>query len=114
MGLAAHVPHYLAETEFPQAARALLDHVSVTTGLLLPTDALSEAAAQVGAAIERKVAGSEQASKVVRALEQQYDRGAEGRRHRQLLADDQPLPTADELGAEVERFLAEWDPDAAD
>jgi hypothetical protein len=24
-----------------------------------------------------------------------------------LLADDQPLPTADELGAEAERFLAE-------
>jgi len=114
MGLAAHVPHYLAETEFPQAARALLDHLSVSTGLLLPTDALSEAAEEVGAAIERKVASSEQATKVVRALEQQYDRGAEGRRHRQLLADDQQLPTAEELGAEVEQFLAERNPDSSD
>jgi predicted ATP-grasp superfamily ATP-dependent carboligase len=107
MGLAAHVPHYLAETEYPQAARTLLDHVSVSTGLLLPTEALTEAAEEIGADIERKVASSEQASRVVRALERRYDStvAAEGRPS--LLADDQPLPTADELGAEAEAFLAE-------
>jgi len=107
MGLAAHVPHYLAETEYPQAARTLLDHVSVSTGLLLPTEALTEAAEEIGADIERKVASSEQASRVVRALERRYDStvAAEGRPS--LLADDQQLPTADELGAEAEAFLAE-------
>jgi len=47
--------------------------VSVSTGLLLPTDALTEAAAQIVADIERKVASSEQASRVVRALERRYD-----------------------------------------
>jgi predicted ATP-grasp superfamily ATP-dependent carboligase len=107
MGLAAHVPHYLAETEYPQAARTLLDHVSVSTGLLLPTDALTEAAEEIGADIERKVAGSEQASRVVRALERRYDSTVAADGRPSLLADDQPLPTADELGAEAERFLAE-------
>ncbi|GAA5171929.1 PAC2 family protein [Pseudonocardia eucalypti] len=109
MGLAVHVPHYLAETEYPHAARTLLDHVSVSTGLLLPTDALTEAAEAVGADIQRKVASSEQATRVVEALEQRYDSagGGIGEQRPSLLAEDQPLPTADELGAEVERFLAE-------
>jgi predicted ATP-grasp superfamily ATP-dependent carboligase len=107
MGLAAHVPHYLAETEYPQAARTLLDHVSLTTGLLLPTDALTEAAEEISADIERKVASSEQASRVVRALERRYDSTVRAEGRPSLLADDQPLPTADELGAEAEAFLAE-------
>jgi predicted ATP-grasp superfamily ATP-dependent carboligase len=111
MGLAVHVPHYLAETEYPHAARTLLDHVSVSTGLLLPTDALTEAAEEIGADIERKVASSEQAIKVVRALERRYDSALEDSRP-SLLAEDQPLPTADEIGAEVEQFLSEQDHDA--
>jgi proteasome assembly chaperone (PAC2) family protein len=110
MGLAAHVPHYLAETEYPRAARSLLDHVSVSTGLLLPTEALTEAAEEMGADIERKVADSEQATRVVQALERRYDSAAVGGNERpSLLAQDQSLPTADELGAEVEQFLAEQD-----
>jgi predicted ATP-grasp superfamily ATP-dependent carboligase len=107
MGLAAHVPHYLAQTEYPGAARTLLDHVSVSTGLLLPTEALTEAAEQIGADIERKVASSEQATRVVRALERRYDSEVHAAGRPSLLAEDQPLPTADELGAEIEAFLAE-------
>jgi predicted ATP-grasp superfamily ATP-dependent carboligase len=114
MGLAVHVPHYLAETEYPSASRTLLDHVSVSTGLLLPTEALTQAAERVGADIERKVASSEQALRVVRALERRYDAvvAAEGRRS--LLAADQPLPSADELAAEVEAYLAEQDDDPSE
>jgi proteasome assembly chaperone (PAC2) family protein len=111
MGLAAHVPHYLSETDYPHAARALLDHLSVNTGLTLPTEALTRAAETVGAEIERKVADSEQAVKVVRALERRYDSevstSTDGRPS--LLAEDQELPSGDELGAEIERFLAEQD-----
>jgi proteasome assembly chaperone (PAC2) family protein len=109
MGLAVHVPHYLAETEYPHAARTLLDHVSVSTGLLLPTDALTEAAEEIGADIERKVASSEQATRVVRALERRYDSAVSAEGRPSLLASNEPLPTADELGAEAERFLAEFE-----
>jgi predicted ATP-grasp superfamily ATP-dependent carboligase len=106
MGLAAHVPHYLAETEYPQAAHTLLDQVGRSAGLVLPTDALTEAAEEIGADIERKVAGSEQASRVVRALERRYDSETAEQRPA-LLAEDQPVPTADQLGAEAEAFLAD-------
>ena len=46
-------------------------------------------------------------SALVRALEEQYDAFV-GARGRSLLASEtSELPTADELGAELERFLAE-------
>ena len=42
------------------------------------------------------------------ALEEQYDAFTRGRGSANLLsAEAGPLPTADELGAELERFLAE-------
>ncbi len=44
----------------------------------------------------------------MQALEEQYDAFARGRGEKSLLAGETgPLPTADELGAELERFLAE-------
>ncbi len=33
MGFAVHVPHYLARADYPQAARVLVDHLAVATGL---------------------------------------------------------------------------------
>ena len=41
MGFAVHVPHYLARAEYPQAARVLVDHLAVATGLYLSTEELS-------------------------------------------------------------------------
>lgn len=106
MGIAAHVPHYLARTEYPSAAHALLVQVSRATGLALPAEALSEAGQRSLAEIEQQVAASEQATEVVRALERQYDSVVAGRGQPALLAPDAQLPTADELAAEVERYLA--------
>jgi len=106
IGFAAHVPHYLAESEYPQAAELLLTSVSRATGLLLPTDALRIAGENVRAEVERQLTENQQASAVVRALEEQYDAFMRGR-GTNLLTQDTPLPSAEELGAELERFLAE-------
>jgi predicted ATP-grasp superfamily ATP-dependent carboligase len=106
IGFAAHVPHYLAESEYPQAAELLLTSVSRATGLLLPTDALHVAGENVRAEVERQLTENQQASAVVRALEEQYDAFMRGR-GTNLLTQATPLPTADELGAELERFLSE-------
>jgi hypothetical protein len=106
MGYAAHVPHYLADSEYPQAAELLLSSVSRGTGLLLPTDELRVASERVRAEIERQLGENQQAEAVVHALEEQYDAFMRGR-SASLLTEPTPLPTADELGAELERFLAE-------
>ena len=106
VGFAAHVPHYVAQTDFPAAAAALVREVGTVTGLVLPTTALDEAAASTRTAIDEQVAQSEEVQAVVRALEEQYDSFVAGR-GRSLLAGETELPSADELGAELERFLAE-------
>ncbi|MEW2356775.1 PAC2 family protein [Spirillospora sp. NPDC029432] len=113
LGFAVHVPHYLSQSAYPAAALAALEAVITATGLVLPTDALREAAAKTDADIAEQVAGNDEVEKVVQALEQQYDAFAGAAERDSLLAESQDMPTADELGAQFERFLAEQDgPDA--
>ncbi|WP_433392498.1 proteasome assembly chaperone family protein [Micromonospora sp. KLBMP9576] len=108
LGFSAHVPHYVAQTEYPASAEVLLASVSRSTGLLLPRDGLRSAAEVVRMEIDRQVAQTDDAAQLVQALEEQYDAFARGRGEKNLLAAEAgPLPTADELGAELERFLAE-------
>jgi predicted ATP-grasp superfamily ATP-dependent carboligase len=107
-GFAVHVPHYVAQAEFPSAAEKLLACVSEATGLQLPTEDLHAAAETVRAEIDVQIAQADEAASLVRALEEQYDAYTRGRQGNSLLADSPaPLPTADEIGAELERFLAE-------
>ncbi len=108
MGVAVHVPHYLAQTDYPLAAEALVQQVSRATGLVLPTASLHEAAQELREGIDEQVRGSEEVTEVVRALETQYDAFV-GARSRSGLLGEGPaqLPSADELGAELEAFLAE-------
>lgn len=105
IGFAVHVPHYLAQAAYPAAAATLLDSVQRATGLDLPGDALREAAHRTNLEIARQVEGSAEVAEVVQALEQQYDAFTADREN--LLATDEQVPTAEELGAEFERFLAE-------
>ena len=108
MGFAVHVPHYLAQSEYPAAAERLLTALSKATGLLLPTEALRSAAELARAEIDQQIAQADEAAAVVRSLEEQYDAFVRGQEGSGLLAESTgPLPTADELGAELERFLAE-------
>jgi hypothetical protein len=110
LGFAVHVPHYVAQAEYPAASAALLAEVSKASGLSLPVDALLDAAASTRAAIDEQVAGAPEVAAVVQALENQYDAFVAGR-NSSLLLEDANLPTADELGAELERFLAEQSQD---
>lgn len=108
IGFAVHVPHYLAQSPFPAAAEELITRLSRSTGLLLPTEELRRAAELVRAEVDKQVAAAEDATALVKMLEQQYDSFSRGRAGTDLLAaDTAALPTADELGAELERFLAE-------
>ena len=109
MGFAVHVPHYLARAEYPQAARVLVDHLAVATGLYLSTEALTAAAERAEREISEQVADSEEVAQVVEALERQYDTVVSGAAERTGAGLGGELPSADELAAEVERFLAGHD-----
>jgi len=105
VGFAVHVPHYLAQAAYPASAATLLDSVQRATGLVLPADALREAAHRTNLEIARQVDGSAEVAEVVQALEQQYDAFTADRDN--LLSGEEQVPTAEELGAQFERFLAE-------
>ena len=109
VGFTVHVPHYLAQTDYPAAAEALLVQVARAGSLQLPLAALSEAAAEVAAKVEEQVGGSSEVAQVVEALERQYDAFIAAQENKSLLARDEDLPSGDELGAEFERFLAQQD-----
>ena len=72
-----------------------------------PADALREAAHRTDLEIARQVEGSDEVSEVVQALEQQYDAFAAGSDGGMLAEEPENMPTAEELGAQFERFLAE-------
>ena len=110
-GYAAHVPHYVSQTEYEHAAVCLIDAVAAHGRLELPTLALREAAERKLKLIEAQIAAQPEVAALVRALEEQYAAFLRGR-DRPLLQDavgalPEHLPTAEELGAELERYLVE-------
>ena len=107
VGFTVHVPHYLAQTDYPAAAEALLAQVAKVGALHLPLAALSEAAAEVHAKIEAQVNASAEVAQVVEALERQYDAFIAAQENQSLLARDEDLPSGEELAGEFERFLAQ-------
>src|SRR3954453_18852642 len=108
LGFAVHVPHYLAQSEFPASAVALLESVTKAGGLVLPTGELRAAATRTAAEIDTQVADNAEVGEVVRALEQQYDAVVAGSGRSLLPApSSEPLPSADELGEAFELFLAQ-------
>jgi hypothetical protein len=104
-GYAVAVPYYLANLDYPEAAQTLLTSAARAGGLELPTEALGQAAQVVRTDVEQQIADNDEVATVVRNLEQQYDNLAV-QRAGGLLADGARLPTADELGAEFEKYLS--------
>jgi hypothetical protein len=107
VGFAVHVPHYVAQMEYAPAAEALLAAVRKVSGLDLPDAALHAAAESTQTAISEHVADNPEVAAAVQALEGQYDAFLRGTGRGLLAEGTTRLPTADELGAELERFLAE-------
>lgn len=115
VGFAIHVPHYLAQMDFGDAAVEALNAITGLTGLDIPVHELSALAGLHRAEITKQVNENEEVGDVVHGLEEQYDAFTEGLRRQNLLATEMAeLPSADEIGAELEKFLREEEPDEAD
>jgi hypothetical protein len=103
MGFAAHVPHYLAQASFPEATLTLTRSLNQATGLAVPLEPLEKASANNLADIAEEMATSTEVQELVATLEQQYD----------ALQAERPdrVPSAEEIAAEFEKFLAEREKD---
>lgn len=105
IGFAVNVPHYLTQTDYPQAAAELVRRVANATDLSLPVGDLEARGVKVHAEIERQVADSDEVRALVAALESNYDTFS------QTQGTPPPLPpadvpSADDIAAQVEAYLA--------
>ncbi|WP_248242292.1 proteasome assembly chaperone family protein [Microbacterium kunmingense] len=105
-GFVLLVPHYLADTEYPAAALAGLDSITVATGLVFDGDNLREENREYLTKVEEQVAGSDELSRMLQGLEERYDAYMAGATNATPILHTGDLPSADELAAELERFLA--------
>ncbi|MEP6479933.1 MAG: PAC2 family protein [Rhodoglobus sp.] len=107
VGFVLLIPHYLADTEYPAAAVTSLESVSAATGLIFPTDRLREENRDFLGKIDGQVANNPELARLVGTLEERHDSYMEDNPLRSPLTDeDGELPTADEIAAELQNFLA--------
>ncbi len=97
-GFVVHVPHYLAQGTFAPAALRAAELIADAAGLDLPLDDLTDTAEATMQALRGEVEGDPELGQLVASLEQSYD---------ELRAQGNSVPTVDEIGRAVERFLAE-------
>jgi len=107
LGYVAHVPHYVGGVEFAPAAVTLLEAAGAAAGLTFDLDALRETAENTIGEVDRQVSEQE-GGEVLSALEEQYDTFSRGA-GQSMLARDEELPSADQLGQQFEQFLAGLD-----
>jgi hypothetical protein len=106
-GFVVHVPHYLAQSDYPVASVKLLESLEVVSGLSLDMHGLESRADESMREIETQVADNPEVAQVVAGLEQQFDAFHQSEGEALPLAEERDLPTAEELGEEFERFLAD-------
>jgi len=106
-GFVLLIPHYLADTELPSAAVAALESISASTGLIFPTDRLRTEGREFLVKIDEQVTGNDELRRLVGTLEERHDTYMEGvPLQSPLTNEDGGMPTADEIAAELEKFLA--------
>lgn len=107
-GYTLHVPHYLADATYPQAAVAALEYVGAAMGLMLPSEELRESGRDVEQQITAQVQNRPEIASMLQRLEERFDKYAEEHQARSLLLDpDQHMPDADEIGSAVETYLSD-------
>lgn len=106
-GFVLLVPHYLSDTEYPDVAVKALESISAATGLIFATEPLRVEGREFTQKIDSQVESNQELARLVGALEERHDSYMAGNPLRSPLTDeDGELPTADEIAAELEKFLA--------
>ncbi|WP_438352912.1 proteasome assembly chaperone family protein [Microbacterium sp. CJ88] len=105
-GFVLLVPHYLGDTEYPAAALAALDSLTVATGLVFDGDALREENREYLLKVDEQMTGNDELTRMLEGLEERYDAYMAGSTLATPIIHTGDLPSADELAAELERFLA--------
>ena len=105
-GFVLLVPHYLADSEYPAAVIAALDSLNIATGLSFDGESLREQNREYVAKVTEQVTDNDDLTRMLHTLEERYDAYMAGATQATPIIHTGDLPSADELAAELERFLA--------
>jgi proteasome assembly chaperone (PAC2) family protein len=111
LSLWAQVPHYVSNSPYPAAVASLLDGLHNVAGILTDGDAIRDEAREHTERLDQLVAANLEHLAMVRQLETVWDQStAEAPAPPPVPLDaNGPLPSGDELAAELERFLRDRD-----
>ncbi len=100
------VPHYLADSEYPVATLGVLDAITTMTGITFHSEALRERGREFLAEVADQVSQNDELAELVTNLEGRHDNYmSENAPPSPFVDDEGKVPSADSIGAELERFL---------
>jgi predicted ATP-grasp superfamily ATP-dependent carboligase len=105
IGLWAQVPHYVAAMPYPAASVALLDGLATVAGVHVDSPALRQEVDSTRQRIDSLIGENEEHGRMVQQLEAAVDSETSP----QTGFTGGPLPSGDELAAELERYLRDQD-----
>lgn len=109
LGIWVQVPHYVSSMAYPAATVALLGGLTQVSGVHIDGAAARQETMIQRERLDELVAGNDEHGAMVRQLESLYDAAIAEAESGPPLSDAE-IPTADELGAELEQFLRDQNP----
>jgi hypothetical protein len=105
-GFVLLVPHYLSDSEFPQAAVAGLELISSHLGLVFPTDDLRDEGDAFLRRLTSQMAENQDLARMVANLESSFQNEKSANGLGAVKPRERAIPDADEIAAELEGYLA--------
>jgi len=105
IGLWAQVPHYVAAMAYPAASAALLEAVCESGDIVIDTSNVRQQAALQRERLDQLVLANPEHSSMLTQLELAFDQSHSGNGTLTTGFGGAPLPSGDELAAELEQFL---------
>ena len=106
VGFVLLIPHYIADSEYPKAALTAFELISAASGLVFPTDSLREQNEKFERKLNQQVAENDDLARMVANLEQGYRNERVGPIQASVRRPEQDLPSADDIAAQLEDYLA--------
>ena len=105
-GFVLLVPHYLSDSEYPQAAVSGLELISSHLGLVFPTDELRDEGVAFTRRITQQMSENQELSRMVESLESSFQSEKAANGMGAVKPREREIPDADEIAAELEGYLA--------
>jgi hypothetical protein len=105
-GFVLLVPHYLSDSEYPQAAVSGLELISSHLGLVFPTDELRDEGVAFTRRITQQMSENQELSRMVESLESSFQSEKAANGMGAVKPREREIPDADQIAAELEGYLA--------